>query len=269
MASTSTESNAPRHDDTGSANDTDDTSSAQRPSGGTGACHPWYASQPQILQYDLLNLLLPISRSRKVKCDGQEICSRCVKYDIQCVYDSVPNRRGPDRVARRRRRSKLQVQADQQKEAAKAASSSAPQASSSRVPAPQRSGQHFTTIPSDPDDDEDEEPSTAIRRTRHRNASGQPLVSTRSQSQRHSQSVSSNAPSDTDHLAFDRGREPRGSSIIVISSPSGSPRGRLPDTPEGMHDYPQNIATNPSLQFYRKTWWEMVMEAYSPNPGEA
>lgn len=30
-----------------------------------------------------------------------------------------------------------------------------------------------------------------------------------------------------------------------------------------------SIGVNPSLQFYRMTWWEMLMSAYSPNTEDA
>ncbi|KAF9507540.1 hypothetical protein BS47DRAFT_1385101 [Hydnum rufescens UP504] len=44
-------------------------------------------------------------RSRKVKCDGQEVCAGCLARNKECVYDTRPKRRGPDKVpgARRRR----------------------------------------------------------------------------------------------------------------------------------------------------------------------
>ncbi|KAF9511667.1 hypothetical protein BS47DRAFT_1486726 [Hydnum rufescens UP504] len=53
-------------------------------------------------------------RSRKVKCDGQEICAGCLARNKECVYDSKPKRRGPDKVpgARRRRSAVPKVLGD-------------------------------------------------------------------------------------------------------------------------------------------------------------
>ncbi|TIC09882.1 hypothetical protein E3Q15_03281 [Wallemia mellicola] len=38
-------------------------------------------------------------RKQKLKCLGGKPCQRCNKRGIECVYDSVIRRRGPDKVA--------------------------------------------------------------------------------------------------------------------------------------------------------------------------
>ncbi|KAF9511669.1 hypothetical protein BS47DRAFT_1144510 [Hydnum rufescens UP504] len=34
------------------------------------------------------------SRSRKVKCDGQKVCTGCLAHNKECVYDAKPKGRG-------------------------------------------------------------------------------------------------------------------------------------------------------------------------------
>jgi hypothetical protein len=51
-----------------------------------------------------------ISRNRKTRCDGAKpVCYNCSKRasggDVECTYDSIPKRRGPDRTPGARQRS--------------------------------------------------------------------------------------------------------------------------------------------------------------------
>lgn len=62
------------------------------------ACVQWYAPPP--LNYNSLSSTSS-SRGRKIRCDGAKpVCYHCCQRggNEQCSYDTLPKRRGPDRV---------------------------------------------------------------------------------------------------------------------------------------------------------------------------
>ena len=62
------------------------------------ACIQWYA--PPLPNYDSLSSTSS-SRGRKIRCDGAKpVCYHCCQRggNEQCSYDTLPKRRGPDRV---------------------------------------------------------------------------------------------------------------------------------------------------------------------------
>lgn len=195
------------------------------------------------------------------------MCSRCIKYDIECVYDDLPNRRGPDRAPRRRRRSKLQIQAQQQREngfGSSSASESPVDPSTSFV-----NSQSFTTVPYVPPGPNGERSSPPTKQQgRHRNGrSVFPALT----SSRDSSSSEASDDVDTQRVRQARPVELIAPPITTISIPEVSQATSSASSPSllNLDIFTNSIGMNPSLQFYRMTWWEMLMSAYSSNTDNA
>ncbi|KAF8322154.1 hypothetical protein DL93DRAFT_2162996 [Clavulina sp. PMI_390] len=209
----------------------------------TGACHP--------------------CRARKVKCDGQEVCSRCLKYDIDCLYDELPNRRGPDRVPRRRRRSKLQIQAQEQRDR----NLDSPPSSGS-PPSPS------TTFPSSHPALTDPYPSTSSNPQRTRLTT---RIVSGSEGVRRSVAVASSSSSLSSPPAVSDEDDSPHERVEIIRPSRTSTRTESLSRTTSSQSNPSNgvtlprleLSANPSLRFYKMSWWEMLMNSYSEAPSEA
>lgn len=194
------------------------------------------------------------SRTRKVKCDRQDACSRCIKHDIECAYDEIPNRRGPDRAPRRRRLSKLQ-QAQQRRN-----DNEDPSTSRSRAdPSIQaQNTQNFTMVAYVPPA-QGQTPSSSRRRGRDSSATRTASPETKPPTD----SPLSSAPErEADDVQVDEDLNSSSGRSSVVHRTSGN--GHSSPSSEVLRSESSSISSNPSLQFYRRTWWGLLVSAYSP-----
>jgi len=206
----------------------------------------------------LANLTLPSSRTRKVKCDKQVICSRCRGHEIECVYDEIPNRRGPDRTPRRRRRPIFQPQARHQRNENEDEEPPVSCTLGSSSSQPQNT-QNFTMVPFVPpaqgqpmERPGDPNSSTAWMATHvEANAYAYP-------------SSGSVQDPETDVVDQDVTLHSSSPSTSLTTSPRASSSSHPSSSPGPLRSESSSISSNPSLQFYRKTWWDLLLSAYSP-----
>jgi hypothetical protein len=233
-----------------------DAGQSSQSQGRTGACRPWYGfSNARIA---LASLTLASSRTRKVKCDKQDICSRCRGHEIECAYDEMPNRRGPDRTPRRRRRSRFQLQPRHQRNENEDEEppGSCTLGSSSSQP---QDTQNFTMVPFVP-------PAQAqpTKRPRDPNSSAAWMaIHVEANVYADPPSGSAQDP-ETDGVDQDITLHSSSPSTSLTTSPRASSSGHPSSSPGPLHSESSSISSNPSLQFYRKTWWDLLLSAYSP-----
>ncbi|KAF9506411.1 hypothetical protein BS47DRAFT_1489375 [Hydnum rufescens UP504] len=185
-------------------------------------------------------------RSRKVKCDGQEVCAGCLARNKECVYDTRPKRRGPDKVPGARRRR-----------------SAAPKGLGDLLP-PHRIDPEAQTPPYN---------SAASTSRPDEATNAHPTVSR----------ISRNSDVPVIHPGLDgslpslktgatRSNEVPPQATYVHSSHAWVPGEEPVTVPNDLFTWPNgpivwdtslSIAHGPSVQFSRKTWWDTLLGIYS------
>lgn len=188
-------------------------------------------------------------------------------HGIQCVYDENPNRRGPDRTPRRRRRSRLQLQAQRQEN-----EHNEPSSSRSRNPQP-RYAKNLMMVAFVPPAQGRAASlgSSALTYQRDQDslAAGMaPPIETKVHA------VSLLVPSSTQEQEADEVdqditlRSSHSSNSSAISHRASGNSNFYP-SPGFLRSESSSISSAPSLQFYRKTWWDSLLRLYSPIADDA
>lgn len=195
------------------------------------------------VDHGLTWLLYDSSRSRKVRCDSNRPkCDNCVRRYDACEYDVTPKRRGPDRLpgSRNRMYRKKPEGVDRAEQLAKRGRAIAPKLLNKDS---YDEGLDVTTQIVDSASEE------------------QVLITEELASGGHFESFSSDLDTSAE-------QSPQGSIFPSAYQAHGHSHAAKPAFSADVSLSPY-ISRGPSMAFYKQTWWDSLLQLYSPDPSQS